>query len=54
MVYENQLETIVGESTDDKPTDGIIKFTRYKEYDTGDTYYFDGTTWQKIGYNTGE
>ena len=54
MVYENQLETIVGEKGDTKPTEGIIKFTRFKEYDTGDTYYWDGSAWQVIGYNAEE
>ena len=39
-----------GLSTDnDKPTEGIGKFSRFFELDTGDEYYFDGTTWNKVG-----
>ena len=53
MYYEKNIEVIVGESGESKPTD-VLKFTQFKEYDTGDTYYFDGTTWHKIGYNAGE
>lgn len=37
-----------GLSTDVKPTDGGIN-SLFLELDTGDFYYFDGTTWAKIG-----
>lgn len=37
-----------GESTDAKPTDVEVN-TVFVELDTGDAYYFDGTTWQKVG-----
>ena len=37
-----------GVSTDTKPTDVEIN-TVFVELDTGDAYYFDGTTWQKVG-----
>ena len=39
---------LVGLSTDDKPTDAEIN-TLFLELDTGDFYYFDGTSWEKIG-----
>ena len=42
-----------GESTDSKPTawDGkdIGVGSLFLELDTGDFYYFDGTTWSKVG-----
>lgn len=37
-----------GESTDTKPTNVEVN-TLMLEVDTGDFYYFDGTTWQKVG-----
>ena len=39
---------IRGMSTDEKPTNVNIN-TVFVELDTGDAYYFDGTTWQKVG-----
>lgn len=38
-----------GESGDTKPTNNIGINSKFYELDTGDTYYFDGTTWNKIG-----
>lgn len=35
-------------SEDEKPTDVDVN-TLLLEVDTGDVYYFDGTTWQKVG-----
>lgn len=40
--------TLVGLSTDEKPTNKDIN-TIFLELDTADAYYFDGTTWQKVG-----
>lgn len=37
-----------GLSTDVKPTQCAVN-SLFLELDTGDFYYFDGTTWQKIG-----
>lgn len=37
-----------GESTDQKPTDVDIN-TLFEELDTGNEYYFDGSTWSKVG-----
>lgn len=37
-----------GESTDVKPTNADIN-AKFLELNTGDEYYFDGTTWKKIG-----
>lgn len=39
----------MGESTDTKPTEDISVNTLYLELDTGDFYYFNGTTWKKVG-----
>ncbi len=38
-----------GDSQDTKPTDGIGVNSKFYELDTGDTYYFDGSAWVKIG-----
>ena len=38
-----------GVSDDDKPTEGIGVNSKFYELDTGDVYYFDGTTWNKVG-----
>lgn len=40
--------SLVGLSTDSKPTNVDIN-TIFLELNTGDAYYFDGTTWQKVG-----
>lgn len=37
-----------GESTDEKPSNADIN-DRLKELDTGNVYYYDGTTWSKVG-----
>ena len=53
ITYNNN--PVVGEvelkglSTDTKPTDGIAPNALFLELDTGDFYYFDGTTWQAVG-----
>ena len=38
-----------GVNDDDKPTENIGVNSKLYELDTGDTYYFDGTTWNKVG-----
>jgi len=38
-----------GESGDTKPTDGVGINSKFYELDTNDGYYFDGTTWNKVG-----
>lgn len=40
-----------GLSTDDKPTEGIVTGSVFREVDTGDVYMFDevGGTWSKTG-----
>lgn len=38
-----------GVNDDDKPTEGVGVNSKFYELDTGDTYYFDGTAWQKVG-----
>ena len=37
---------------DDKPTEGIGINSKFTELDTGDTYYFTGETWAKVGGDT--
>lgn len=41
-----------GLSTDEKPTEGIGVNSKFHELDTGDTYYFTGETWAKVGGDT--
>lgn len=38
-----------GLSTDTKPTTGIGVNSKFYELDTGDTYYFNGSAWAKVG-----
>lgn len=39
---------LVGLSTDEKPTNVEVN-VMFLELDTGDFYYFNGVTWQKVG-----
>jgi hypothetical protein len=39
----------MGLSTDTKPTEKIEINALFLELDTGDFYYFTGTTWEKVG-----
>lgn len=39
----------MGLSTDTKPTEGVSVNSLFLELDTGDFYYFNGTTWAKVG-----
>lgn len=41
-----------GESTDTKPTENIPVNSLFLELDKKETYYFDGTTWKKVGWNS--
>lgn len=38
-----------GTSEDTKPEEGIGVNSKFHELDTGDTYYFTGETWAKVG-----
>lgn len=38
-----------GLSTDTKPTENVAVNSLFLELDTGDFYYFNGTTWAKVG-----
>lgn len=38
-----------GLSTDTKPTDDVGVNSMFLELDTGDFYYFDGESWNKVG-----
>ena len=39
----------MGLSTDSKPTDGIDVNSLFLELDSGYLYYYDGSTWSKVG-----
>lgn len=49
MVTKRNLYEYKGLSTDTKPTFGIPVNALFLELDTGDFYYFDGTSWSKVG-----
>ena len=49
MVHSSNYVELEGENGDDKPTEGIAVNSKFYELDTGDVYYFDGSTWNKIG-----
>lgn len=38
-----------GLSTDSKPTEDVPLNALFLELDTGDFYYYDGSTWTKVG-----
>jgi hypothetical protein len=48
ITKKGSAPTYYGTSLDDKPLNVIVN-SKYKELDTGDTYYFTGEAWQKIG-----
>lgn len=48
VTLEGANATYTGESTDTKPADAFPN-TLFKELDTGDTYYYNGTAWAKVG-----
>ena len=45
---ESKHAEIFGKSTDSKPTNANIN-DMFIELDTGDTYYWDGLSWQVVG-----
>lgn len=50
MITKNgQTADLLGLSTDTKPTEDVAVNTLFLELNTGDFYYFDGTTWAKVG-----
>lgn len=51
LVPDTEYVELEGVSDDDKPTEGIGVNSKFHELDTDDTYYFDGTTWSKVGGN---
>lgn len=53
VTLEGANATYTGESTDTKPAD-VFTNTLFKELDTGDTYYFTGEAWVKVGSVTTE
>ncbi len=53
VTLEGANATYTGESTDTKPAD-VFPNTLFKELDTGDTYYFTGEAWVKVGSVTTE
>lgn len=36
----------IGASTDTKPTEDVGDYSLFFEMDTGDIYYFNGTSWE--------
>ena len=49
ILHDSQYVELEGKSTDPKPTEGIGVNSKFYELNTGDTYYFDGETWSKVG-----
>jgi hypothetical protein len=41
-----------GTSQDDKPEEGIGVNSKFYELDTGDTYYWTGEAWARVGGDT--
>lgn len=49
LSHETNYVELEGLSTDTKPTENIGVNSKFYELNTGDTYYFNGTTWAKVG-----
>lgn len=49
LAHGTDYVELEGTNEDDKPTEGIGVNSKFYELDTGDTYYFDGSAWQKVG-----
>ena len=49
LAHETNYVELEGLSTDTKPTEGIGVNSKFTELDSGDTYYFTGETWSKVG-----
>ena len=49
ILHDSQYVELEGKSTDSKPTEGVGVNSKFYELNTGDTYYFDGETWSKVG-----
>lgn len=48
--YDLQDDTAYeGLSTDQKPTENVVLNSLFLELDTGDLYYFNGSTWAIVG-----
>lgn len=48
--YGKYLKEFSGLSTDTKPTDSdLLQNSLFLELNTGDTYYYTGSTWTKVG-----
>ena len=48
ITMQGNSGTYTGKSTDNKPTDVPVN-TKFEELDTGNTYYYNGSEWAKIG-----
>lgn len=48
ITLDGSRANLVGLSTDEKPTNVEVNVL-FLELDTGDFYYFNGTTWKKVG-----
>ena len=46
---ETNYKEFEGVSGDDKPVENVGVNSKFFELDTGDIYYFNGTTWSKVG-----
>ena len=49
LAHDTLYVELEGNSTDPKPTENIGVNSKFKELDTNDEYYFNGTTWAKVG-----
>lgn len=49
LVHDTEYVELEGLSTDSKPTTNIATNSKFHELDTDDHYYFNGSTWAKVG-----
>ena len=51
LIHDSLYVEPEGLSSDTKPTEKIGVNSKFRELDTGDIYYFNGTAWSKVGGN---
>ena len=53
VTIKGSAANYLGKSTDDKPDDAGVN-SIFTELDTNTDYYFDGSSWSKVGGESGE
>ena len=49
LAHSTNYVELEGLSSDSKPTEDIAVNSKFYELDTNNVYYFNGTSWDKVG-----